>query len=136
MDVTNITESQIAGVCRHVNHYGAESPYAGHLAAYVRDVLEGAGDEEEWGSTKLLEALEAEPVEGRQCRARLRVPKGTVMSALRKLRSAGLLSGCWDYHPDKRYMGKPVIVWTAPGGSRPFPIAPEKILDLPPLTQE
>ena len=134
MDVSNITESQIAGVCRHVNCYGAESPYAGHLAAYVRDVLEGAGDSGEWGSAKLLEALEGEPVEGRQCRARLRVPRGTVMSALRKLRTAGLLAECWDYHPARTYMGKPVIVWTAPGNSRPTPVAPEKSMDLPPLT--
>lgn len=53
-------------------------------------------------------------------------------SALRVLRNSGRLDGYWTPHPEKKYMGHPIVVWHLPGHV-PSVCKPASFPDLPDL---
>ena len=135
LNMSDLTSEQLAAVVRHVNHHMTHSPYLPYLVAYVKDVLDDLSETEgeTWLTRDLVAAMAGEPHPDRQCKARMTAPAGTVTNALHVARKSDQLAGCWHYHPTKRHMGNPLIVWTATNMSPQSPVRPTAANMLPPL---
>lgn len=125
-NLDNLTPENIQAMFSHVAFAKGKSDYAPWLAAWLQSkVLDDLAEGEAIGTSELADMIKET--------ASVEISRSGLGKALQAMREAGLLAGCWDYHPTRRYMGRPVIVWTAPGASAPRPVAPGPKPALPAL---
>jgi hypothetical protein len=91
---------------RHVANVGDKSPRIVEAAEWLRRELAAIPEGDTETTRQLIARLGMDTADPGE--------KKALGSALWRLRTLGLLDGCWEQDLRRRYMGNPLIMWKRP----------------------